>query len=187
MTGTVLVETERLLLRLPGHEDVPEIANFFRKNHDHLQAWSPTFGPELTSARYWERQVRERWAEWQAGLAARTFLHVREDPARIVGNLSLVQIERGPSQSCILGYALAATAQGQGYMVEAVRAAVDFAFGRLRLHRVMANYMPHNRRSAAVLRRAGFVVEGYGRDYLLINGQWEGHVLTAITNPDWSL
>jgi len=50
---------------------------------------------------------------------------------------------------------------------------------------VMAGYVPRNRRSAAVLRRAGFTVEGYARDYLLINGHWEDHILTAITNPDW--
>jgi ribosomal-protein-alanine N-acetyltransferase len=70
-------------------------------------------------------------------------------------------------------------------MVEAVGAAVGYAFAVLRLHRVMANYMPHNVRSAAVLRRAGFTVEGYARDYLLINGRWEDHVLTGIVNPDW--
>jgi ribosomal-protein-alanine N-acetyltransferase len=50
----------------------------------------------------------------------------------------------------------------------------------------MAGYVPHNIRSAAVLRRAGFTVEGYARDYILINGRWEDHILTAITNPDWS-
>jgi ribosomal-protein-alanine N-acetyltransferase len=49
----------------------------------------------------------------------------------------------------------------------------------------MADYMPRNRRSAAVLRQAGFVVEGYAREYLRIDGRWEDHVLTAITNPDW--
>lgn len=85
----------------------------------------------------------------------------------------------------MIGYSLAADAQGHGYMVEAVRGAVAYAFRELRLHRVMANYMPHNRRSGAVLRRAGFTVEGYARDYLRIDGRWEDHVLTAIVNPGW--
>ena len=78
-----------------------------------------------------------------------------------------------------------ADAQGHGYMLEAVRGAVAYAFGTLGLHRVMADYMPRNRRSAAVLRQAGFVMEGYAREFLRINGRWEDHVLTAITNPDW--
>jgi ribosomal-protein-alanine N-acetyltransferase len=104
----------------------------------------------------------------------------------VVGNLSLVHIVRGVLQACTLGYALAAEAQGQGYMLEAVRGSVAYAFGPLGLHRVMADYMPRNRRSAAVLRQAGFVIEGYAREYLLINGRWEDHVLSAITNGDWS-
>jgi ribosomal-protein-alanine N-acetyltransferase len=69
-------------------------------------------------------------------------------------------------------------------MLEAVRGAVAYAFGSLGLHRVTANYMPRNRRSGSVLRRAGFVVEGYARDYLLINGRWEDHMLTAIVNRE---
>jgi len=37
----------------------------------------------------------------------------------------------------------------------------------------------------AVLRRAGFTVEGFARDYIMINGRWEDHILTSMTNPDW--
>jgi ribosomal-protein-alanine N-acetyltransferase len=47
--------------------------------------------------------------------------------------------------------------------------------------------MPSNERSAAVLKRCGFKVEGHATAYLLINGRWEDHVLTAITNPALSL
>ena len=36
-----------------------------------------------------------------------------------------------------------------------------------------------------LLRRLGFVVEGYARDYLFLNGQWRDHVMTSLTNPDW--
>jgi ribosomal-protein-alanine N-acetyltransferase len=104
-------------------------------------------------------------------------------PERVVGNLSLTQIQRGPAQTCNLGYALAAEEQGQGYMLEAVQGAVHYAFEELRLHRVEASYMPHNHRSARVLSRAGFQVEGHSTAYLMINGRWEDHVNTAIVNP----
>jgi hypothetical protein len=52
-------------------------------------------------------------------------------------------------------------------------------------HKIMANYMPSNNRSAAVLRRCGFTVEGLARDYLRINGEWRDHVLTSRINPQW--
>jgi ribosomal-protein-alanine N-acetyltransferase len=70
-------------------------------------------------------------------------------------------------------------------MTEALSISTKYIFQELNLHRIMANYMPHNRRSAKVLKRLGFVVEGYATDYLMINGQWEDHILTSLTNPHW--
>jgi len=37
-----------------------------------------------------------------------------------------------------------------------------------------------------VLRRLGFVPQGYARDYLRIDGEWRDHVLTALVNARWS-
>jgi ribosomal-protein-alanine N-acetyltransferase len=180
-----LVRSERLQLRLPEDGDVPQVVRYYRENRDHLQPWSPRFSEDTFKPEYWFNQVTERRAELEAGLGARMFIFAGEDPRAVIGNLSLNQIQRGPVQYCVMGYSLAVEAQGRGYMVEAVRAAVGFAFGDLRLHRVMANYMPHNVRSAAVLRRAGFTIEGYAREYILIDGRWEDHILTSIVNPDW--
>lgn len=182
---TAIFETERLSLRLPGPADAAGLARFYAANRGHLQPWSPTFHPGMFTDDFWVVEADRRLADFQAGREVRGFLYPRGGPSRVLGNLSLAQIVRGVFHACTLGYALAADAQGHGYMLEAVRGAVRYAFGSLRLHRVMADYMPRNRRSAAVLRRAGFVVEGYARDYLLIDGRWEDHILTAITNPDW--
>ena len=182
----VVLETERLRLGLPGREDAAEIVRFYAANRDHLQPWSPTFQPVLFSERFWREEADRRRAEFEAGRELCCFLATREEHGRVIGNVSLTQITRGAFQACTLGYALAADAQGRGYMVEAVRGAVGFAFAKLGLHRVMANYVPRNHRSAAVLSRAGFTVEGYARDYLMINGRWEDHVMTAVTNPRWN-
>jgi ribosomal-protein-alanine N-acetyltransferase len=39
-----------------------------------------------------------------------------------------------------------------------------------------------NERSGRLLERLGFVREGYARDYLLIAGRWQDHILTSLTN-----
>ncbi len=178
-------ETERLRLGLPDREDATEIVRFYTVNREHLQPWSPTFPPAMLSVAFWREEADRRRVEYEAGRELRCFVTTRQDCERVIGNVSLTQVTRGASQACSLGYSLAADAQGRGFMLEAVRGAVDFAFGRLGLHRVMASYVPRNERSAAVLRRAGFTVEGYARDYLMINGHWEDHVMTAITNRAW--
>ena len=70
-------------------------------------------------------------------------------------------------------------------MTEALQLAINFAFDELNLHRIMANHSPTNMRSAQLLRKLNFVVEGYARDYLLVHGEWQDHILTALTNHNW--
>lgn len=181
-----MIETSRLTLRLATEDDVQELIRYHAENAAHLAPWSPASTADVLSADYWEDQIALRRAEFDARLGARFFIFPRDGGGRVAGNVALTQIARFPQHSCYLGYGLAAWAVGRGFMTEAVRATVAYAWAELGLHRVMANYMPHNLRSAAVLRRCGFVVEGYARDYLLIAGRWEDHLLTAITNPEWS-
>lgn len=64
-------------------------------------------------------------------------------------------------------------------MLRTVQRSIEFMEENLGIHRIMANYMPRNQRSAKLLKRLGFVVEGYAREYLMINGVWEDHVMTA--------
>ena len=180
-----MIETDRLVLRLAAVKDVPEVIRYYSDNRAYLQPFSPTFNAGFLDDETWLEQVRNREQELDAATGFRAFLFPRATPSRIIGNLNLTQVHRGAFQSCVLGYNLAAGEQGKGYMTEAVRAAVAFAFGTWGLHRVAANYMPHNTRSAAVLERCGFKVEGHAQAYLMINGRWEDHVLTAITNPSW--
>jgi len=97
-----------------------------------------------------------------------------------------VAIVFGAFEACYLGYGLDVDAVGKGYMTETLAAALTFVFDTLRLHRVMANYMPSNERSAAVLRRLGFRVEGYAKDYLEIDGTWRDHILTALNADEWA-
>jgi ribosomal-protein-alanine N-acetyltransferase len=179
------IETQRLTIRLPQIADVPEVIRYYRENRVHLQPFSPAFAPDFLEVATWLEQVSVRAREFEAGDSFRAFLFERESPVRVLGNINLTQVQRGAFNSCVLGYNLAATEQGKGYMTEAVGGAVAFAFGVWKLHRVAASYMPRNSRSAAVLHRCGFQIEGHAPAYLFINGNWEDHVLTSIINPQW--
>jgi ribosomal-protein-alanine N-acetyltransferase len=180
-----LISTDRLVIRPPEIADVPRVVEYYSENRAHLQPFSPTMAADLFDEATWVEQVRLRAQEFAAGESLRAFLFAQAGPRAIVGNLNLTQVHRGAFQSCVLGYNLAADQQGHGYMTEAVRGAVAFAFKTWNLHRVAANYMPRNSRSATVLDRCGFKIEGHAPAYLLIDGRWEDHVLTSIINPDW--
>jgi [ribosomal protein S5]-alanine N-acetyltransferase len=99
--------------------------------------------------------------------------------------MSFNPVQRGPFQACFLGYKIAADAQGKGLMREALQAGIRFMWKDWNMHRIHANYMPANIRSGRLLARLGFVIEGYARDYLFINGAWRDHVLTSLTQSAW--
>ena len=112
-------------------------------------------------------------------------LLVRASSGEMLGTISFSNLSRFPFYSCNVGYSLAEKAQGHGYMRRGLTMACDYMFNVQKLHRIQAGYMPHNKRSEAVLEHVGFNREGYAKDYLLINGEWQGHVLTSLINPNW--
>jgi ribosomal-protein-alanine N-acetyltransferase len=135
---------------------------------------------------YWRTRLAQDREDARHDLSLRMFMLPREHPratAPVIGNVSLTHIRRGPLQAADLGYGLDHRHEGQGLMTEALRAVCAHAFGPMGLHRLQANHLPENLRSAAVLKRLGFEVEGYARSFLLIDGQWRDHVLNSLIAP----
>ncbi len=70
-------------------------------------------------------------------------------------------------------------------MSEGLQLAVRCAFSTLRLHRLEANIQPGNLASVALVRRCGFVREGFSRAYLRVSGRWRDHERWALVAHDW--
>ena len=58
---------------------------------------------------------------------------------------------------------------------------MTYAFGDLGLHRVEANIQPGNAASIALVKGAGFRLEGVSPRYLKIGGVWCDHERWAMT------
>jgi ribosomal-protein-alanine N-acetyltransferase len=180
------LETERLTLHLPSPGEAPRVAAYMRENLDHLAPWSPTIPPAALTEAYWRQRLAQNIDEFQQDRSARFFLrHKGVSDTPVVGTCSFSDLVRGAMHGCYLGYGLARECEGQGLMHEALSAAIPYVFEALNLHRISANHMPTNERSARLLRRLGFAIEGYARDYLRIDGLWRDHVLTSLANPNW--
>ena len=67
----------------------------------------------------------------------------REDD-RIIGDVSLSFVTRGALQSCMIGYSLDQAHNGRGYMTEAVKQVVRYAFEELKFHRIVGEVSPRN-------------------------------------------
>ena len=165
----------RVLLRPPRKEDAPELVRLVRASRNLHRPWvrPPRDAAEFST---FIRRSREP--------TVRTLLAVRTEDHAIVGVFTLSQIFLGNFRSAYLGYWVGARFSGQGYMSEGLELLLRHAFGRLRLHRVEANVQPGNLASRALVRRAGFRLEGLSPRYLKIRGRWRDHERWAITVED---
>ncbi|WP_309889796.1 GNAT family N-acetyltransferase [Archangium sp.] len=185
-TPPVLLTTPRLNLALLPPDAAARVLAYHEANREHLGAVSPPRPDNFFTVTWWRSRLAQDAEDWRRGIALRLFLLPRQQPlssAPVLGSVSLTDIRRGPLQSAEMGFGLDQRSQGTGFMTEAVRAVCDHAFGPLGLHRIQANHLPENHRSAAVLRRLGFGVEGLARELVLIEGRWRDHVLTALLAP----
>jgi [ribosomal protein S5]-alanine N-acetyltransferase len=173
--------TQRLVLEVPEPDAAPRVIDYFVRNKAHLAPWDPPRPATFLTEAFWKERLAQSRLELLNDQSARFFVSKN---GVVVGAVNFTNIVRGPFQACMLGYSIDGELEGQGYMSEAVRAGLGYAFATLKLHRVMANHIPENVRSARLLKKLGFAVEGYARDYLFIDGAWRDHVLTALTNHE---
>jgi [ribosomal protein S5]-alanine N-acetyltransferase len=180
-----VITCARIFIRMATNEDIPKILNYFTVNKTHLTPYYPSWHDGFFTTEYWKLQIEVNYQEFANDRSLRLFIFPRNNPKIIIGTVNFSNIVRGAAHYCNVGYSLAESEQGKGYMTEAMRGAMKYMFEEFKMHRIMASYIPHNQRSGKLLRRLGFVVEGYARDYLMINGRWEDHILTSIINPNW--
>ncbi len=105
----------------------------------------------------------------------------------LVGEINVSSIQRGPFQSCYIGYWIDEKHAGQSLTPEACVIAMRFAFEELGLHRVQVAIIPRNSPSRRVMAKLGVREEGVATRYLEINGVWEDHMRHAITAEEWAI
>jgi ribosomal-protein-alanine N-acetyltransferase len=177
------IETERLLLTIPNAGAAPRMLAYVEENREHFAPWAPPEPAGYYTEKFWRDYLQSARRQFEQDIALRlTFFFRDDDDGAVVGDCNFTNFVRGPFQACYLGYKISRRAQGRGLMREALSAAIPYVFENLRLHRIMANYVPTNERSGRLLRQLGFTVEGYARDYLLVGGAWRDHILTSLTN-----
>jgi [ribosomal protein S5]-alanine N-acetyltransferase len=105
---------------------------------------------------------------------------------RLVGEITLSSIQRGPFQNAFVGYWIDQEVAGKGLAPEATVAVLRFAFEQLGLHRIEVAIVPRNRASRRVVEKLELREEGVALRYLEIDGRWEDHVRYAITSEEWA-
>lgn len=173
------IETERLVLRGFTMDDLADF-NAYCQN--------PDVGP---NAGWPPHQSLE-----ESGEVLRSFIQggqvwaiCERESGRVIGSLGLHPDKRRDLDfsSCrMLGYALAKSSWGHGYMTEAVRAALRYAFEELRLQLVTVYHFAYNQRSRRVIEKVGFVSEGtLRRAFVRYDGRIFDECSYSMTRDEW--
>ncbi len=158
----------------------PAFASFHQTHKHHLRM-AMSITPEVETPAYWEPELARRQTAMKAGQAVHLVGFTKQgDSSRIGCLLGFWGIEHGDFQACTISFMVDPELEGRSLMYRAASPAVGEVLKRHNLHRIMATHLPENLRSAALLRRLGFVVEGYARDFVKVNGQWRDNVLLSL-------
>lgn len=175
--------SKRLILTIPGPERAEAYLAWAEANREAHARFNAPYAKGFFTLDYWKKRLADQLEEFAQDQTCCLTLSSREDPEGVLGNCNFTKFVRGRFQACYLGYSLDATHQGKGWMTEALETAIPYVFDELKMHRIMANYVPENLPSERLLERLGFVKEGIAKDYLYVAGGWSDHVLTSLTNP----
>jgi RimJ/RimL family protein N-acetyltransferase len=147
-----ILETERLLLRPPELRDVPALVRWM-SDFDIAKNLSTAPHP------YTEENARafvERMADSLKRGDGWCFAIVRKDDYQLIGCCGVHLKDRAYE----IGYWLGKPFWNRGYVTEAARRLVAFAFQELKVERVWAGWFYDNPASGRVLEKLGFVPDG---------------------------
>jgi ribosomal-protein-serine acetyltransferase len=175
------IETARIRLTPIELSDAPELWEAVEGSRWHLERWLPWVpfnNTKEASLRYAEACT----LDWDSGRAVRFVIRDRsnQELLGVVGLDSCVHLHR----ACELGYWLKREATGRGIMTEAARAAVNFGFSNMSVHRVRCAAATDNVPSLRVILRLDFRFEGIARQAELVGSRWLDHALFARLSTD---
>lgn len=175
--------TARLCVRHVQPADAPLLLQYYLDNREHLAPWEPAKPKDF----YTLKNTQARLATLQENFIKDRGVHfiaLTPDRGEAIAVCNFTNLMRGMFQACYLGFSVAEAHQGKGLMRECLLPCMHYMFSQKQLHRIMANHLPENARSAKLLHDLGFEREGYAKAYLKIAGKWQDHILRAKVNND---
>ncbi|MBA2346160.1 MAG: GNAT family N-acetyltransferase [Rubrobacter sp.] len=174
------IKSRRLILRRFAD---PDLESFLAYRND----------PEVARYQSWDSCGREEAVAFiqemkssRPGTPGEWFQFAVElrETGGLVGDCAL-KVEKDYQYQAEIGFTLSREHQGKGYASEAVSRLLDYAFGDLGLHRVIAIAFCENERSVALLERLSMRREGRLLQSARFEGGWSDECMYAILGDEW--
>jgi len=145
-----IIETERLMVRNFKPEDWMDLREYISKERVMIFecSWDSS-----------EESLRKKAVEFSSG---NSFWAVElKSTGKMIGHVYFNQVQPIESRTWILGYIFNNDYYGNGYATEACKGLLEYGFGNLCIHRVVAKCSPENEPSWKLLERLKMRREGH--------------------------
>ena len=170
------LRTARLQLRRLILSDVPAISRYRSL-------------PEVARYQSWDTfttEDGERLVADQTSVAPDTpgtWFQLAIEAEEVIGDCGLHFLD---NEQVEVGITLDPAHQGLGYAAEGLQAALDYLFGTLAKHRVVATTDAENAPAAALFARLGFRREAHYVKNVWFKGRWGDELLFAMLADEWA-
>jgi RimJ/RimL family protein N-acetyltransferase len=175
------IESERLTLRRFADADLPAFLAYLN---------DPLVARYQSWVSYTEEQARAVIDEQKGVDPGRpggwfTFAVELKETKSLIGHVAL-SVKGDEHPQAEIGFTFAREFQGRGLAKEAAECVLDYAFGTLGMHRIVAVTDCENERSAALLGRLGMRREGHFIENIWFKGAWGSEYLYALLRREWA-
>ena len=176
-----MIETSRLILRpfeLSDHADMYE----YQSNPEVVKyiPW-PVRTPEQVQEAL-EKGMKDTKLEKQGDRVLLSI--VLKETKKVIGQLN-ISIVSEKNKHAEFGYVINPKFSGKGYVTEACKALLTWAFNNHDLHRITAVMDQRNPKSKAVCERLGLRLEATHVEDDFFKGEWTSTWIYAILKREW--
>jgi ribosomal-protein-alanine N-acetyltransferase len=180
----IRLETERLLIR--DYRDF-DIEQYYRLFTDPRVTF---FIPEvkLDSIAAAKERLAAEIAEVDSAKRVKYFFAIeKRDTGEFIGEIGFTITQNYyAGKIANLGYLALPQYWRHGYVTEAAKKVIGFAFKQCNVHKIMAGCLQGNEASEKVMKKCRMKKEGQYEQQFWLNGHWEGSVEYGLLLDVWS-
>lgn len=166
------LETKRLSLRQLTEDDIPFIFEIFSREETNMFVADDPVKTMEEARELYEKYISPKPHLFRLGLFLRT-------TGKPIGTIGLYGIKPEDFRA-VMGFDLLKEHWGNGYMTEAGKALIDYAFSEMGLNRIQASADADNKRSLAAIERMGFTREGIMRQKDFYKGAFHDDIVYSV-------
>ena len=178
-TGTVVIETERLILRKFKEDDAPSMYKNWASDSKvtRFLSWKPHENIAVT---------KEKIAEWIKGYendSTYNWLIELKELGEPIGAIAAVKLNE-KINSCEIGYCIGSRFWNKDIATEALKAVINYMINKVGVNRVEALHDTNNTASGKVMQKAGMKFEGILREAGIRNGEYYSLAIYSFLKSD---